>query len=125
MEDTFTWVLREYVPGGCTALFQPCDVGMQRPIKHAIRQAQHDDVVREALLKISHNAVLKSKGQQAEVLKLDTTIGTLRDRSVGWLLKAYKQCNKPAIVSKVCWPTPLKIFNIKCNLLSGVRAVPR
>ncbi|KAH9911075.1 uncharacterized protein B0H18DRAFT_820128, partial [Fomitopsis serialis] len=88
-EKMFAWVLHEYVPGGCTALFQPCDAGMQRPIKHTIWQAQHEDVVSEALARINHNITLKSKGQPKEPLKLDVTVGVLRNRRLGWLVKAY------------------------------------
>ncbi|KZT10423.1 uncharacterized protein LAESUDRAFT_627188, partial [Laetiporus sulphureus 93-53] len=40
---TCPWILREYVPGGCTGLFQPCDVGINRPLKHAIRQVVNED----------------------------------------------------------------------------------
>ena len=32
MASTYSWIILHYVPGGCTGLFQPCDVGIQRPL---------------------------------------------------------------------------------------------
>ena len=37
MRDTYPWITINYIPGGCTGLWQPADVGIQRPLKHAIR----------------------------------------------------------------------------------------
>lgn len=41
------WIILDYVPGGCTGLFQPCDVRMQRVLKQAITCAQSSDLVAE------------------------------------------------------------------------------
>ncbi|HEV7738636.1 MAG TPA: hypothetical protein VGO47_14845 [Chlamydiales bacterium] len=36
-----------FVPANCTGVFQPCDVGIQRPLKLSIKRSSHEDVVRE------------------------------------------------------------------------------
>ncbi|EED85048.1 predicted protein [Postia placenta Mad-698-R] len=74
---------------------QPCDTGIQQPLKHVIRQAQHADLVAEALDQIKN----KPGGSDPQ-MKVDMTLGTLRDRSVGWLVDAYRAVNKPEIVKK-------------------------
>ncbi|KAJ7258009.1 hypothetical protein C8J57DRAFT_1646529 [Mycena rebaudengoi] len=35
-----------------------------------------------------------------KLLKLDTTVGTLRDRSIGWILDAYHECNRKDLILK-------------------------
>jgi hypothetical protein len=84
-----------YVPANCTGIAQPCDIGIQHLFKLALRQAQHADIVDKTLR-------LLQDGVDPENIRLDTSIGTLRDRSVGWLVKAYNKINKPSIVKKVC-----------------------
>lgn len=84
-----------YVPAGCTGLFQPCDVGIQRVLKHALKRASHMDVIKETLHALEVDKIAP------EAVMLDKRLGTMRDRSVMWLLKAYDACNNPALVRKV------------------------
>jgi len=37
MSAAFPWIRIHYVPANCTGLFQPCDVGIQRVLKLAVR----------------------------------------------------------------------------------------
>jgi hypothetical protein len=94
LDANYDWITYLFVPANCTGIAQPCDVGIQRPFKLAIKQAQHADIVEETLR-------LLQAGVDPENVRLDTSIGTLRDRSVGWLVKAYNKINKPSIVKKV------------------------
>jgi hypothetical protein len=94
MQNTYPWIILDFVPGGCTGLFQPCDVGMQRLLKLAGRRSQQNDLIQEAKAKLGD-------GQSAECIVFDKSIGTLRDRSVRWLLDAHDAVNKPEIVLKV------------------------
>lgn len=84
------------MPGGCTGVAQPCDVGIQRPFKHSIKRSYHEDVVSKIL------SQLESK---ADVVTLDTHLGVLRDQSTRWLWNAYQAVNNVALVKKV------KIYN--------------
>ncbi|KDQ56440.1 hypothetical protein JAAARDRAFT_132694 [Jaapia argillacea MUCL 33604] len=52
MKKMHPWITLEYVPAGCMCVFQLDDVGMQRPIKHAIRQSAHADVVDDTLAQL-------------------------------------------------------------------------
>ena len=81
-----------FVPGGCTSLFQPLDVGIQRVLKHSMRCSAHRDLVQEA------SALLES---DLDTFQLDTTIGTLRDRSLGWIVKAMHDISDKTLVKKV------------------------
>lgn len=65
-------IILDYVPGGCTGLAQPCDVGIQRPFKLSIKQSYHEDIVNEVLKQIDSGEPLTS---------LNNCIKTLRDRS--------------------------------------------
>ncbi|KAF8999563.1 hypothetical protein BDZ89DRAFT_1096255 [Hymenopellis radicata] len=38
----------------------------------------------------------------ANFMKLDTSLGTLRDRSLGWMVAAFHDCNDVAVIQKVC-----------------------
>ncbi|KAF7371625.1 DDE superfamily endonuclease [Mycena venus] len=85
-----------YIPGGCTGLYQPLDVGIQRPLKQSMRHSCHKDVVAEA------TALLKHKEGEDEVdfslIKLDTTQPTLRNRCIGWMVDAYHAINKELVL---------------------------
>lgn len=95
MSEHYPWIIILYVPGGCTGLFQACDVGLQRILKLAIRQASHSDVVNETL------AALEA-GTSPEAVVNDQSRGTLRNRSVSWIVQGFHAINKPEIVQKVC-----------------------
>lgn len=94
LHRTYPWIIIEYVPGGCTGIFQGCDVGIQRVLKLSIKRSQHQDIVIELLDQLDN-------GVEPDETRLDTTLGTLRDRCVDWLVTAYKYVNKPEIVKKV------------------------
>jgi hypothetical protein len=83
-----------FVPGGCTGIWQPLDVGIQRLLKLSVKRSAHRDIVDEALGQIQ-------AGKPASEIKLNTTIGVLRDRSVGWIVQAVHDINDPAIIQKV------------------------
>ncbi|TFY75668.1 hypothetical protein EWM64_g8344, partial [Hericium alpestre] len=87
------WNRLQYVPGGMTGLAQPCDVGIQRPYKLSIKKSQLQDIIDETL---SH----LEDGGQASDLQLDTRIGTLRNRSVSWFVKAWHDINHADFVKK-------------------------
>jgi len=87
----------EYVPGGCTGLWQACDVGIQRVFKHAIRRAARADMIAEALLELE-----KDDLKNTSAIHLTKSLPVIRNRSVGWLNKAYNAVNNRAFVKKVC-----------------------
>ncbi|KAI0348213.1 hypothetical protein BDW22DRAFT_1436148 [Trametopsis cervina] len=87
-------IILDYVPGGCTGIWQPCDVGMQRLMKVVIRRSQQEDIIEETLLQIQ-------AGVPPHQIKLDTSVVTLRRRSVRWMVNAYNSINDPTIVKRV------------------------
>lgn len=95
LDVNYEWIRYRFVPAGTTGVAQPCDVGIQRPLKLAIKELQHEDIVAETLTQLT-------AGRTADEIRLDVTKGTLRDRSVRWVVEAYKLINKPDIVQKVC-----------------------
>ena len=42
-------ILLDYVPGRCMGVFQPCNVGMQQPLKLSAKKSYHEDIVNELL----------------------------------------------------------------------------
>ncbi|EKM53854.1 uncharacterized protein PHACADRAFT_97693 [Phanerochaete carnosa HHB-10118-sp] len=94
MKTTHPWIILDFVPGGCTEIWQPCDVGIQRLMKLSIRHAQHEDLVAEVQHKLR-------TGVSPADLHIDDTLGTLRNRSVQWLVNAYHTINDKVIVEKV------------------------
>jgi len=83
----------DFVPGGCTGVHQPCDVGIQRPLKLSMRKSYHETIVNELLTKFD-------KGNTAPDLK--DTLGVLCDCSVRWMWNAYKALSNKELVKKVC-----------------------
>ena len=85
-------IILHFVPGGCTSILQPCDVGIQRVFKHSLKRSYHEDIVKIMTAQIESGA---------EVLIFDRRRGFLRNLSVKWLWDAYQAVNKPEIVGKV------------------------
>lgn len=85
-------IILDFVPGGCTGVGQPCDVGIQRPLKLSMKRTYHEDIVSEVLEQID---------TKSEVITIDSRLSTLRDRSTRWIWKAYKAISNEALVKKV------------------------
>jgi len=47
MWTTYPWIRIHYVPANCTGLFQPCDVGIQRVLKLAIKHTALQDIIND------------------------------------------------------------------------------
>ncbi|KAF8179093.1 hypothetical protein K438DRAFT_1604100 [Mycena galopus ATCC 62051] len=93
MKKNHPTIIILYIPGGCTGVWQPLDVGIQRLMKLSIKHAAHRDVIEEALSQIK-------AGKPAHEIKLDTTLGALRDRSVGWIVQAIRNVSDPVTITR-------------------------
>ena len=49
MHITYPWIRIHYVPANCTGLFQPCDVGIQRVLKLAIKHSALQDIINDTV----------------------------------------------------------------------------
>lgn len=76
MSENFSNIILNYIPGGCTGLTQPCDVGIQHTFKFSLKRSDHESVVNEMLQQIDNNDL---------TLFFDTKIGKLHNESVTWL----------------------------------------
>jgi hypothetical protein len=85
-------IVLDFIPGSCTGVAQPCDVGIQRPFKLSIKQSYHEDVIQELLQQMNSGSKAKDE------LTIETRLPILRDRSTGWLLSAFKAINHEALV---------------------------
>ena len=92
MRDNHPTILIDFVPGGCTGVGQPLDVGINRPFKQSIKVSYHADLVDDFFGQMKEN----------QNLAFDTHIGPLRDASVGWLWNAYQVIQKDELIRKVC-----------------------
>ena len=104
----YPWIVLEFVPGGCTGLWQPCDVGIQRLLKLSIKRKQQAHVVEEALSQLKN-------GIRPEQVKFNTSIVCLRERAVEWLVSSHDEINKPSIVRQVVF---ILIFQSSSRLIS-------
>ena len=95
MRENYPWILVRYVPGGCTGIFQPCDVGIQRILKHAMKKTALSHIVKETVAHLNND---KDPG----TIILAKGVKVLRNQSVEWLVQGYKAINTPDIVKKVC-----------------------
>jgi hypothetical protein len=100
MKKTHSNIIISFVPANMTGLAQPLDVGIQRVLKQSMKRSAHKDIVDECM------AHLDSATPDV-AFKLDTTLGTLRDRCVGWILNVYHDVNKKELVLKVSMLTRL------------------
>jgi hypothetical protein len=94
MYDTYPWIRIHYVPANCTGLFQPCDVGIQRVLKLAIRRTALQDVINDTTEQLN-------RGVEPSMVTFEKRLGVVRDRSVRWLVHGYKAINNPELIKKV------------------------
>jgi hypothetical protein len=94
MKKAHPTIIMCFVPGGCTGLWQPLNVGIQCVLKQSMKQSVHKDIITEATTQ------LKSRMPVTE-LKLDTTLPTLQNLSVQWLVNAYHDINNQDLIPKV------------------------
>jgi hypothetical protein len=94
MKKHHPYVTVLFVPGGCTSLWQPLDVGIQCLLKLSIKRSAHRDLVDEA------SAQIKA-GRVAHEIKIDTTLPTLRDRSIRWIVQAIHDISDPVTITQV------------------------
>ena len=105
MRRTHPTIIVIFVPGGCTGLWQPLDVGIQRVLKQSIKRSAHKDIVEETTTHLE-------SGTYACTIKLDTKLGTLRDRSIGWIANAIQDVSRKDLIMKVCYT---HLFPRKCS----------
>jgi len=103
-------ILVDFVPGGCTGVAQPCDVGIQRPFKHITNQCFLQDIVDVTLTQM----------ENGEDVDIDERLPTLRNASVRWLWKAYETLNKKETVRKVRNDGALMVSKLTVIDLTGI-----
>jgi hypothetical protein len=62
-------------------------------MKLSMRRSVHRDVVNEVQDQLTKGVT---------DIKVDTTVGTLHDRSVGWVVNAIHDLDRPDLILKVC-----------------------
>jgi hypothetical protein len=100
MYATYPWIRIHYVPANCTGLFQPCDVGIQRVLKLAIRRSALQDIISNTMEQLD-------KGIEPRMVTFEKGLPTVWNHSVRWLVNGYKAINKPDLVKKV-------VFRVFC-----------
>ncbi|THU93797.1 hypothetical protein K435DRAFT_820162 [Dendrothele bispora CBS 962.96] len=91
MKKTHPTIIVIFIPGNCTSVFQPLDVGVQRVLKQSFKWSSHADIVGEVSKKLATGGSIT----------LDMSLPVLRDRALGWIVKAYHDINKPHLIKKV------------------------
>ena len=94
MAKMYPWIRIHFVPANCTGDFQPCDTGVQRPLKLAVRRSALSDIV-------DHTMGQLSSGVSPSQITFEKRLPVVRNRSVGWLVNAYEAINNPEIIQKV------------------------
>jgi len=80
-----------FISRGCTGIWQPLDVGVQRVMKLSIKRSTHHDMVDEVSAQLASGT---------KDLRLDVMLGTLRDRAVGWVVNAICEISNKVLVCK-------------------------
>ena len=80
-----------FIPTNCTSIYEPADVILQRPFKHAFRQEFN---------KYSMDVITKQI-ETNEDIKIDFKMSTLKPKLCSWLFSAWLHiCNKQQMVQK-------------------------
>ena len=82
------------MPANCTSVFQPTDVILQIPFKHAFRQ-EFDTYTSDDIDK-------QLEDKTPIYVKIDIKMSTLKPLLCNWLFKAWAHVNKPEMI-KIGW----------------------
>jgi hypothetical protein len=93
MKKTHPNIIILFVPGNCTSIFQPLDVGIQRILKQSLQRSCHRDMVEDLMAQLESNP-------DGDIM-FDNSIGMLRDCALGWLVDAYHVINNEDVIKKV------------------------
>ena len=91
----YPWIILDYVPGGCTGLWQPCNVSIQHMLKHAVKRSQQSAAINEVYSQLQ-------SGVDEGHIKLDTKLGVLRDcvpQTLVYTFRTMNHCNRIQKVS--------------------------
>ncbi|KAJ6621668.1 hypothetical protein B0H10DRAFT_2187938 [Mycena sp. CBHHK59/15] len=116
MKKNHPYIIILFIPGGCTSIAQPLNVGIQHLMKLSIKRSAHQDIVEEASVQIL-------AGKSATEIKLNTTVSILRDRSVGWIVQAIKDISDPALIMKAFEMCKAGEFNFSHASLTSQEAL--
>ncbi|KIL58200.1 hypothetical protein M378DRAFT_86826 [Amanita muscaria Koide BX008] len=94
MKNTHKNIIVLFIPGGCTGIWQPLDVGIQRVLKHSLRRSAHRDLVAEVTAQLEGP-------KSGRCIAIDMSVVNLRDRSVGWMVRAYQELDNKSLIKKV------------------------
>ncbi|KAJ7762678.1 hypothetical protein B0H16DRAFT_1884097 [Mycena metata] len=86
--EDYPFIILIFVPRGCTGLFQPADVGLQRVAKHILKQDSLDYLVE--IFKAQ-----TAKGVAPRDIKFPLSLPVLRDATVRGLVKMYNFFQTP------------------------------
>ncbi|KAG1722970.1 hypothetical protein EDD22DRAFT_790241 [Suillus occidentalis] len=75
LNANYDWICYLFVPAGTTGVAQPCDTGIQCPLKLAIKELQYSNIVLEIVTQLVD-------GTTPDDTRLDVTKLALHDRSV-------------------------------------------
>ncbi|KAJ3566905.1 hypothetical protein NP233_g6700 [Leucocoprinus birnbaumii] len=105
MRTEFGWIKIAFIPGGCTGKFQPNDVGIQRIVKHIIRQEASNYFMAQVKRHVDSGA----RGD----FTFNTDLPTLRNASVGWITKSFEYFKEhPELVLKAWEHSSTGIWNL-------------
>lgn len=114
MHKNYPWILVWYIPGGCTGIFQLCDVSIQWILKHAMKKMALSHIIKETIVHLHLN-----NNEDPRTILLTEAIKVLQNQLVEWLVDGYKAINKPEVVKKVCTshsPTPANLSTLILGL---------
>ncbi|KAG9100505.1 hypothetical protein FS749_014953 [Ceratobasidium sp. UAMH 11750] len=96
MKKNYPRIIVHFIPGGCTGVAQPCDTNVNRVLKHCIKSA-----CIEYLSNTTQSQL--DRGVKPSNIEIDTTLPTLHNASVAWILSAWTWLNEHPKVILDAW----------------------
>lgn len=100
-----------FIPPNCTGVLQPCDVGIQRPLKNEFR-AQFEEYLSQSMLRQLGKYNGNAEGAMKSIMsKMNLKYSALKTVMVDWFVAAHKHINKHELVMS-SWQPLEKAFDI-------------
>jgi hypothetical protein len=102
MRDKYPRIKLVFVPGGCTGIAQPCDVFIQRPLKHAVLTEFSKWAAEDVNQQVNNGVAIVD-------VHLDVGAVNLRNQGCNWILNSWKQVKEMQQTMEKGW--------IKCKIM--------
>lgn len=104
LQENRKHIIPLFIPAGCTSVFQPADIGLNKPYKSSMRNCFH-------LWYMEEMYKWMQAGSNVVDFALDQKIAAIRDQSAMWMIAAWKDLAVKHDLIKNAWQNQARLLD--------------